>query len=135
MSIKSIIINYLLTTVVFLIIDMAWLGLIAKNLYAKYLGNFLTDKINWTAAFIFYLIYVVGVSIFAIYPSLNKNSALSAALMGGLFGFFAYTTYDLTNLATLKDWPLPLVFIDIAWGTVLTATVSLSGFYIAKFVH
>ncbi|MCK9342660.1 MAG: DUF2177 family protein [Massilibacteroides sp.] len=114
---------------------MAWLGLIAKNLYAKYLGNFLTDKINWTAAFIFYLIYVVGVSIFAIYPSLNKNSALSAALMGGLFGFFAYTTYDLTNLATLKNWPLPLVFIDIAWGTVLTATVSLSGFYIAKFVH
>jgi len=114
---------------------MAWLGLIAKNLYAKYLGNFLTDKINWTAAFIFYLIYVVGVSIFAIYPSSNKNSALSAALMGGLFSFFAYTTYDLTNLATLKNWPLPLVFIDVAWGTVLTATVSLSGFYIVKFVH
>jgi len=124
-----------LTTVVFLIIDMAWLGFIAKNLYQKYLGNFLTDKVNWTAALIFYLIYIVGISIFAIYPAINKNSAFSAALMGGLFGLFAYATYDLTNLATLKDWPLTIVFIDIAWGFVLTAIVSLVGFYIAKFVN
>ncbi|MFA7116670.1 MAG: DUF2177 family protein [Bacteroidales bacterium] len=131
---KSIIINYLLTTIVFLIVDMAWLGLIAKNLYQKYLGDFLTDKVNWTAALIFYLIYVVGVSIFVIYPSVNKNSVFNAILMGGLFGFFAYATYDLTNLATLKGWPLPIVFIDIAWGVVLTAIVSLSGFYIAKLV-
>jgi uncharacterized membrane protein len=135
MSIKSIIINYLLTTVVFLIIDLAWLGFIAKNLYQKYLGNFLSDKVNWAAAFIFYLLYVVGIFVFAIYPSLNKNSALSAAVMGGLLGFFAYATYDLTNLATLKGWPLPIVFIDIAWGVVLTATVSLSGFYIAKLIN
>ncbi len=135
MSIKSILINYLLTTVVFLIIDMAWLGFIAKNLYQKYLGNFLTDKVNWTAAFVFYLLYVIGISVFAIYPSVNKNSALSAALLGGLFGFFAYATYDLTNLATLKGWPLSIVFIDIAWGVVLTSTVSLSGFYIVKFVN
>ena len=134
MNIKSILINYVLTTVVFLIIDMAWLGIIAKNLYQKYLGDFLTDKVNWTAAIIFYLIYVAGVSVFAIYPSVNKNSALSAAIMGGLFGFFAYATYDLTNLATLKDWPLPIVFIDIAWGVVLTAIVGLSGFYIVKLV-
>jgi len=116
-------------------IDMAWLGFIAKDLYQKYLGDFLTDKVNWTAAFIFYLIYVVGISIFVIYPSVNKNSALSAVIMGGLFGFFTYATYDLTNLATLKGWPLPIVFIDIAWGVVLTAIVSLSGFYIAKLVH
>jgi len=113
---------------------MAWLGIIAKNLYQKYLGDFLTDKVNWTAAIIFYLIYVAGVSVFAIYPSVNKNSALSAAIMGGLFGFFAYATYDLTNLATLKNWPLPIVFIDIAWGVVLTAIVGLSGFYIVKLV-
>ena len=134
MNIKGILINYVLTTVVFLIIDMAWLGIIAKNLYQKYLGDFLTDNVNWTAAIIFYLIYVAGVSVFAIYPSVNKNSALSAAIMGGLFGFFAYATYDLTNLATLKNWPLPIVFIDIAWGVVLTAIVGLSGFYIVKLV-
>ena len=135
MNIKSLIINYLLTTVVFLIIDMAWLGLIAKNLYQKYLGDFLSDKVNWTAAFIFYLLYVVGISVFAIYPSVNQNSAMNAILMGGLFGFFAYATYDLTNSATLKGWPLPIVFIDIAWGVVLTAMVSLVGFYIVKLVN
>jgi len=135
MNIKSIIINYILTTIVFLLIDMAWLGFIAKNIYQKYLGNFLTDKVNWTAALIFYLIYVIGISIFAIYPSVNKDSALNAILMGGLFGLFTYATYDLTNLATLKDWPLTIVFIDIIWGIVLTAIVSLSGFYIAKLVN
>lgn len=135
MSIKSILINYLLTTVVFLIIDLAWLGFIAKDLYQKYLGDFMAEKVNWTAAIIFYLIYIVGISVFAIYPAVNMNSALNAALMGGLFGFFAYATYDLTNLATLKGWPLPIVFIDIAWGVVLTSMVSLSGFYIAKLAN
>ena len=134
MPIKSILINYVLTFVFFLIIDMVWLGLIAKNLYQKYLGDFLSDKVNWTAAFIFYLIYVVGISIFAIYPAVNKGSALSAILLGALFGFFAYATYDLTNLATLKGWPLPIVFIDIAWGIVLTAAVSLFGYYMVKFI-
>lgn len=135
MSIKSILINYLLTTVVFLIIDLAWLGFIAKDLYQKYLGDFMAEKVNWTAAIIFYLIYIVGISVFAIYPAVNMNSALNAALMGGLFGFFAYATYDLTNLATLKGWPLLIVFIDIAWGVVLTSMVSLSGFYIAKLAN
>ena len=132
---KSIIINYVLTTIVFLIIDLAWLGFIAKNLYQKYLGGFLTDQVNWAAAFIFYLIYVVGISVFAIYPAVNKNSALSAIMLGALFGFFAYATYDLTNLATLKGWPITIVFIDIAWGVFLTAAVSLSGFYIARIVN
>ena len=135
MNIKTILISYLLTMVVFLIVDLAWLGFIAKNLYQKYLGNLLSDKVNWTAAIIFYLIYVIGVSIFAIYPSVNKNSASSALLLGALLGFFAYATYDLTNLATLKGWPVSIVFIDIAWGIVLTAIVSLSGYYIVKFVN
>lgn len=132
MSIKNILVHYVLTTVVFLLLDMVWLGFIAKNLYQKYLGTFLADKVNWTAALIFYLLYVIGISVFAIYPSVGKNSMLSAALLGGLFGFFTYATYDLTNLATLKGWPLPIVFIDITWGIVLTALVSLSGFFIAK---
>ena len=132
---KSIIISYLLTFVVFIIIDMLWLGVIAKNLYQKYLGEFLTDNVNWTAAIIFYLIYVVGISIFAIYPSVNKDSVYNAILMGALFGIFTYATYDLTNLATLKGWPLPIVFIDIIWGAVLSATVSLSGFYIVKWIN
>lgn len=115
-------------------IDMLWLGIIAKNTYQKYLGGFLTDNVNWTAAIIFYFIYVVGISIFVIYPSINKGSVYQAILMGALFGFFTYATYDLTNLATLKGWPLPIVFIDIIWGSVLSAIVSISGFYIVKWL-
>ncbi len=134
MSIMNIIIGYVLTTVVFLIIDLVWLGFIAKDLYRKYLGKFLSDEVNWTAAIIFYLLYIVGISIFAIYPAVNKDSVFQAILLGGLFGFFAYATYDLTNLATLKGWPLKIVFIDIIWGVVLTASVSLAGFYIVKYL-
>lgn len=132
---KSILISYFLTLVVFLIVDMLWLGIIAKNLYQSYLGNFLSDSVNWTAAIIFYFIYVVGISIFAIYPAVNKDSVMNAILLGALFGFFTYATYDLTNLATLKGWPLPIVFIDIAWGTFLSAFVSFSGFHIMKWLH
>ena len=132
MNIKSIIFSYLLTFLFFLIVDMLWLGVIAKNIYQKYLGGFLTDNVNWTAAVVFYFIFVVGISIFVIYPSVNNGSVYQAILMGALFGFFTYATYDLTNLATLKGWPLPIVFIDIIWGSVLSAVVSLSGFYIVK---
>lgn len=135
MDIKSILISYLLTFIVFLMVDLLWLGIIAKNLYQKYLGNLLSDKVNWTAAFIFYFIYVAGISIFAIYPAIQKNSAFNAILMGALFGLFTYATYDLTNLATLKNWPIAIVFIDISWGIILSATVSLSGFYIVKWVN
>ena len=135
MHIKSILISYLFTFIVFLMIDLLWLGIIAKNLYQKYLGNLLSDKVNWTAAFIFYFIYVAGISIFAIYPAIQKGSAFNAILMGALFGLFTYATYDLTNLATLKDWPISIVFIDILWGIILSASVSLSGFYIVKWVN
>ena len=135
MNIKNAIISYLLTLIVFLIVDMFWLGIIAKNLYQKYLGGFLTDKVNWTAALIFYIIYVVGISIFVIYPAVNKGSAFSAILMGALFGIFTYATYDLTNLATLKGWPLNIVFIDILWGALLSAIVSFSGFHIVKWLN
>lgn len=135
MNIKSILISYLLTFVVFLMVDMLWLGIIAKNLYQKYLADFLSDKVNWTAAFVFYFIYVAGISIFAIYPAVNKGSVFNAILMGALFGIFTYATYDLTNLATLKGWPLPIVFIDIIWGAVLSAIVSFSGYYIVKWIN
>ena len=134
MNIKSLIFSYLLTFIVFLMIDILWLGVIAKNTYQKYLSDFLSNQVNWTAAFIFYFIYVLGISIFAIYPSVNKGSVYNAILMGALFGFFSYATYDLTNLATLKGWPLPIVFIDIIWGSVLSAIVSFSGFYIVKWL-
>ena len=133
MSISKLLISYLLTFAVFFIIDMAWLGFIAKDLYKKYLGNLLSEQVNWTAAIVFYLLFIVGIFIFAILPSVEKNSLSSAIILGALFGFFTYATYDLTNLATLKGWQTTLAVIDIAWGSVLTAIVSTAGFYIVNF--
>jgi uncharacterized membrane protein len=131
MSIPKLIISYLLTALVFFAIDMLWLGLIAKNLYRKYLGSFLSDTVNWTAAIVFYFLFIVGIFYFAILPAIEKNALAKAVLSG----FFTYATYDLTNLATLKNWPLPIVFIDMAWGAVLTTLVSTSGYYIVKWVN
>ncbi len=134
MTFYKLIISYLLTTLVFFAVDMAWLGFIAKGLYKKYLGGFLSDQVNWTAAIIFYLLFIVGIFYFAILPAVEKNSVVKAIINGALFGIFTYATYDLTNLATLKGWPLPIVFIDIAWGALLTGLVSTAGFYIVKWV-
>lgn len=135
MSITKLLISYVLTFAVFLLIDLTWLGFIAKDLYKKYLGEFLSEQVNWTAAIVFYLLFVVGVFIFAIMPSVEKGSVVSAIVLGALFGFFTYATYDLTNLATLKNWPLNIVFIDVLWGAVLTSSVSTAGFYIVKYVQ
>lgn len=125
---------YLLTVPVFFGIDMAWLGLIANKFYQKQIGQYLKPNPNWTAAIIFYLIYIVGILIFAVLPNLDKGPG-RAALYGALFGFFAYATYDLTNYSTIKDWPLTLTVIDIVWGTVLTGSVALAGYFIAKLIY
>ncbi len=114
---------YLITIPVFFIIDMLWLGLIANKFYQSQLG-FLLGPVNWAAAIIFYLLYIVGIIIFAVQPALEAQSFMKAVLWGALFGFFAYATYDLTNLATIRNWPLLLTLVDIVWGTVLTATVA-----------
>ena len=134
MPFSKLIISYLLTTVVFFAIDMVWLGFIAKDLYRKYLGNFLSDKVNWPAAILFYLLFIVGIFYFSILPAVEKNSLMKAIISGAFFGIITYATYDLTNLATLKNWPLPIVFIDIAWGALLTGIVSTAGYYIVKWV-
>lgn len=124
--------SYLLTSVVFFVVDMIWLGLIAKNFYRKYLGALMSDTVNWAAALIFYLVFIAGIFVFVINPSLEKQSAMRAALLGAFFGFITYATYDLTNYATLKGFPLNIVIIDMIWGTVLTCVVSLAGFYITR---
>jgi uncharacterized membrane protein len=134
MSIGKLIISYILTTIVFFAIDMVWLGYIAKNLYRKYLGALLSDSVNWTAAIIFYLVFIVGIFIFVILPAVEKQSVLRALLYGAVFGFITYATYDLTNYATLKGFPLNIVIIDLAWGAVLTAVVSFAGYYITRWV-
>lgn len=132
MPLYTLIMWYFLTAVVFFGIDMLWLGFLAKDLYKKLIGHFLSDQVNWTAAILFYLLFIVGIMIFAIMPALEKNSLNSALLLWGLFGLFTYATYDLTNLATIKGRPLQIVFIDIAWGMCLTALVSGAWFIIFK---
>lgn len=130
----KLLLGYLLTAMVFFAIDLIWLGLLAKNLYNKFLGDLLADQVNWTAAIIFYLIFIVGIFIFAILPAVEKESVKHAIVYGVLFGFFTYATYDLTNLATLKGWPIKIVLIDILWGMVLTGSVATAGYYILRWL-
>ena len=125
---------YALTVPVFFIIDLIWLGVVANNFYRKNLNYILSPNVNWTAAIIFYLIYIAGILIFAVQPAVAKDSLRHAALWGALFGFFTYATYDLTNLALLKDWPLNIVVVDILWGVVLCTVVATLSFYIAKWL-
>lgn len=122
---------YLLTVPVFFIIDLIWLGLIASRFYQTQLADFL-GPVNWAAAVIFYLIYIVGIIIFAVLPGIEANSIMKALVLGALFGFFTYATYDLTNLATLKDWPLTVVVVDILWGAVLSGSVATISYYLGK---
>jgi len=125
---------YALTVPVFFIIDLIWLGVVARGFYQKNLKYILSPNVNWTAAIIFYLIYIAGILIFAVLPGVAKDSVRHAALWGALFGFFTYATYDLTNLALLKDWPLNIVVVDILWGVVLCTVVSTLSFYIARWL-
>ena len=124
--------SYLITFAVFLIIDLLWLGVIAKNFYFRHLEPFFAEKINWPAAFIFYILFVAGILIFAVMPAIEKQSLQWAIVYGALFGFFTYATYDLTNLATLRNWPVTIVVVDILWGTALCAAVATAGYLAAR---
>ncbi|MCK7488585.1 MAG: DUF2177 family protein [Bacillus subtilis] len=108
---------YLIAFVVFFAIDMLWLGLIAKNLYSRHLGFIMAPQVKWVAAIIFYLLFIVGLVFFVIQPAIEKNSLTYAVFAGLLFGLITYATYDLTNLATLNNWPIQITIIDLAWGT------------------
>lgn len=132
---SKIFITYLLTIPVFFAIDIVWLGLVAKNMYDKYLGFLLADKVNWVAAILFYLVYIFGIIYFAVLPGIEKGSLVKVAVSAALFGAIAYATYDLTNLATVKNWPLNITVIDIIWGSVLTTLVAICSYYIALWVR
>jgi uncharacterized membrane protein len=132
MNVGGVIVSYILTALVFFAIDVVWLGLVAKNMYNRNIGHLMSSRVKWVAAVVFYLAFIVGILVFAVYPSVDRDSLLRAVALGALFGFFTYSTYDLTNLATLKDWPLSITIVDIAWGMVLTSVVSAVGFYIVR---
>lgn len=118
--------TYTAIFVTMFVIDMLWLGVIAKSIYANAMGSLLSPNPNLWAAAAFYLLFPVGLLIFAVLPQAG-SSVWKAAFMGALFGFFAYATYDLTNLAVVRDWPLGLTFIDMAWGTLASSTAAAAG--------
>ena len=117
---------------VFLVIDMVWLVLVARNFYKEQLGFIMRPDVNWTAAIIFYLIFIAGLVLFVIQPAIEKDNWKNALIMGAIFGLVTYATYDLTNLATLKDWPMLVTVVDLIWGAVLSASVSVITVIIAS---
>jgi uncharacterized membrane protein len=125
---------YLLTVPVFFVIDLIWLGVVARGFYRDNLAHLLSATVNWPAAIVFYLLFIAGILYFAVLPALTEGSVWRAVINGALFGFFTYMTYDLTNLATLPDWPIKVVVVDILWGTVLCASVATSAFAIGRWL-
>ena len=126
------IIGYAGVGVAFLVLDLIWLGFIARGVYVRGYGDLLADPVNLPAAVGFYLVYVLGVMVFAVGPALSGGTLADAALRGAAFGFFAYATYDLTGLAVIRGFDAKTALIDIAWGTVLTGSASVAGFLAAS---
>jgi uncharacterized membrane protein len=123
---------YLAALAALVVLDGLWLGLVAKDFYRQQLGSLMRPDVRFGVAAAFYLVYLVGVVIFAVQPALQEGSAVRALVLGALFGFFCYATYDLTNLATLRDWPAKLSVVDLAWGTFLSAIAALAGYLAAS---
>jgi len=123
---------YFIALPVFFAIDLLWLGLVAKNFYSQQIGFLMRTDVNWVAAVLFYLLFIVGMVIFVIMPAVEKSSWTQALLLGGLFGLIAYSTYDLTNLATIKNWPLTVTIVDLIWGSLLGAAVSTITYFIGS---
>ena len=129
---KTIIIAYVATLVFFVAIDFIWLSSMANVLYKPTLGDMLAPDFRPVPAILFYLIYVAGLTFFAVRPSIQSADLLIAAFYGAMFGFVAYATYDLTNQATLKNWSTTLTVADLAWGAALSAVAAATGSWITQ---
>jgi len=126
---------YLATLAVLVLADMVWLGTMASRLYRPTLGDIALPGVNLPPAFAFYMLYPVGLIVFAILPALKGGSILMALLYGTLFGFFTYATYDLTNHATLRNWTFQLTLIDVAWGSALAGATAAAGYAVANRIN
>jgi uncharacterized membrane protein len=122
---------YGITLPIFFALDMVWLGVVAKSFYAKNIGFLMRADVNWVAAILFYLLFIAGLVLFVILPAVEKGSWMRALTYGALFGLITYATYDLTNLATLKDWPVIVTVVDLGWGMVLAGAVSTASTLVA----
>ncbi|MBN2202168.1 DUF2177 family protein [bacterium] len=125
---------YAITFAAFFVIDMVWLGLVAKGFYRKHLGYLMAPEVNWPAAIIFYMLFIAGLLVFVVVPGLKAGSLAAMVLRGALFGLITYATYDLTNLATIKNWPLTVTLVDMVWGAVLSTLTSLAGYSAGRWI-
>jgi uncharacterized membrane protein len=125
-------IAYIATAFVFLAIDAIWLTIAAQRLYRPLMGDMLVEGFRLAPAALFYLIYIAGIVVFAIVPALASDRWTTATSYGAFLGLFAYATYDLTNQATLKNWPVTVTVADLCWGTFLTAVAATAGFLITR---
>lgn len=112
--------------VIFLALDALWLGVLMRDSYDRHIGHLMADKVNWSAAAVFYAIYLAGIVFFAVRPALDEpgRALATAAVHGALLGLIAYATYGLTNLSTLRGWPSTMVWVDTAWGVFITGTTA-----------
>jgi len=124
--------HFFITASIFFAVDIFWLVFVAKGLYKNYLGHLMADQVFIGAAGLFYCLYIVGLIYFVIEPGLEKDSLKYVLYRGMFFGLITYATYDLTNLATLKNWPITITIIDIVWGTSLCGLVSAISYLILK---
>ena len=123
---------YLSFLIALVAIDLVWLLGVAKNLYREQMGDLMASEPKLAAGVAFYLLYALGVCIFVILPALSKQSLIYALQYGALFGFFCYMTYDLTNLAVIRNFPTQLAFVDIAWGSLVTAVCSGLAYWVGN---
>ena len=126
---------YIVTFVGFMAIDMVWLAVVARGFYREKLGFLLSDQPNWWAAISFYLLFVVGLLVFVIAPGLQTGSLRRTLLLGAFFGLVTYATYDLTNHATIKNWPWIVTLVDMMWGAVLATMVSCLGYLVGRWLR
>jgi uncharacterized membrane protein len=119
--------TYAVTAIVMVLLDLLWLGLIARSFYQQGIGHLMAEQPRWGVAILFYLMYAAGIVLFAVAASEGSSGFAKAAVLGALFGFFAYATYDLTNLATLKGWPVTMSLVDMAWGSFVSAVSAVAG--------
>jgi len=128
MAFKSYLALYGLSALAFVAIDFVWLGLVAPGFYQKHLGHILRPEFLKVPAILFYAVFIAGVLVFAVLPGLAADSLVRTMALGAFLGFFAYATFDLTSMALIEGFPWIVVFVDLTWGTVLTASVAAAGF-------
>ena len=129
---KSLVVGYLAALAALAVLDALWLGVVSREFYKARLGQLLLDRPLWSIAILFYLIHAAGIAVFAVPPSVAAGTWTAAALYGALFGFCVYAAYDITNLATLRGWPMAVSLVDLVWGTVVTAAATFAAFLVVR---